>query len=62
MTASSGQSLAEEKPPVTGVPQEAKKQSASEILQWMADERLILESGRQAWTPGGYLGPSKTWG
>ena len=40
----------------------SRKKNAREILRAMADSQVISGSGRQAWVPGGYLGPSKSWG
>lgn len=62
MTALPGPGLAKEQPSAVEAAGSMKKRTASEVLQWMADEGLLLKPGRQAWIPGGYMGMSKSWG
>ncbi len=61
LTAVSGQALANPSP-AAEARTENRKKSALEILESMDEGGTILKTEHQAWMPGGYLGPSKSWG
>ncbi len=62
MLAAASSSALADKPPEAEERAIDRRKSALEILRSMDESGTLLHAGRQAWIPGGYLGPSKNWG